>query len=171
MRRTALLVICLSMLIALAGCGQSQISTESVPEDFSFSLTWGCYGISSYNSATGELIKTTDATNPSDYVTNYTLSVEEKSKIYDMISSLNLYSYPDSYNPNEGVFSDPSMTLVLTIHLNGTDKTVRAENIATSFVSKSKKGRSFLTTCKNISEMLTGTKEWKALPDYEHLYA
>ena len=171
MRKIALFVIFLFMLIALAGCGQSRTPAGSVPEDFSFSLTWGCYGISSYHSETGELIKTTDATNPSDYVTYYTLSAEEKSKIYAMISSLNLYSYPDAYNPNEGVFSEPSMTLVLTIHMNGTEKTVRAENIATSFTSKNKKGRSFLTTCKNISEMLTETKEWKALPDYEHLYA
>ena len=31
---------------------------KSVPEDFSISLTWGCYGVSSYESKTGKPVST-----------------------------------------------------------------------------------------------------------------
>ena len=43
-------------------------------ESFSFSLVWNCYGVSSYDSETGRLIKTTDATNPEDYITHCELT-------------------------------------------------------------------------------------------------
>ncbi len=41
---------------------------------FSFSLTWGCYGVSSYDSKIGVLLNTTDATRPDDYITTYFLT-------------------------------------------------------------------------------------------------
>ena len=71
-------------------------------EEFSFSLTWGCYGVSSYDSKTGKLIKTTDATNPEDYVTDYQLTDEDKEYFYDLISLLDINSYPDEYDPDNG---------------------------------------------------------------------
>ena len=46
-------------------------------ESFSFSLVWDCYGVSSYDSETGRLIKTTDATNPEDYITHCELTEEQ----------------------------------------------------------------------------------------------
>ena len=52
---------------------------------FSFNLTWGCYGVSSYDSETGILVKTNDATNPEEYVTTYYLTEEEKKQICDNV--------------------------------------------------------------------------------------
>ena len=66
----------------------------SVPDDFSFSLTWGCYGISHYDSKTEKLVKTTDATNPDDYVAYYKLTEQDTEYIYSLISDLNIDSYP-----------------------------------------------------------------------------
>ena len=66
-------------------------------DDFSFALTWGVFGISSYDSNTGKLIKTTDATNPDDYITNYQLTDTQKRYIYSWIYALDVYSYPDIY--------------------------------------------------------------------------
>ena len=42
-----------------------------LPTEFSFSLTWGTFGISSYDSATGKLVKTKDAPTPEAYITTY----------------------------------------------------------------------------------------------------
>ena len=144
---------------------------ETMPEDFEFSLTWGCYGISSYDSKSGVLVKTTDATHPEDYVTYYELAEEEKLQIYEYIKTLNPEEYPDIYDPQEGgLMSEPSMTLVLTVKSNGTEKAITAKDIAYSFEAENKKGQAFLTACKEIQTILTETEEWKALPDYEFLY-
>ena len=59
-------------------------------------------------------------------------------------------------------------------HFNGAlqrhAKTVKAENISLSFVSEDEKGQAFLSVCEAISNRLTATEEWNALPDYENLY-
>jgi len=45
-----IIILLLVVLCILAGCGpqeKNEFLPETMPEDFSFSLTWGCYGISS----------------------------------------------------------------------------------------------------------------------------
>lgn len=166
----ALTVILAALLIC--GCGEdSKAPTgKDVPDDFRFSYVWNMYGISSYDSETGKLVKTTDATHPEEYETTYMLSDAEKAQIYEQISSLDILSYPDEYNPNEGVYSSPSITLILSVKDGDTEKTVKAEDIAYSYSSENKKGQKFLSVCKSIEEILTGSEEWKALPEYEFLY-
>lgn len=144
---------------------------EKMPENFSFALTWGCYGISSYDSTTGILVKTTHATHPEDYVTSYELPEEVKNQIYDEIRALDPVSYPDVYDPQEGgLMSSPPMTLILTVYANGSEKTIWAGDIACTYKSEDEKGQVFLTTCKAIETILTETEEWKALPEYEFFY-
>ncbi|MCR4935635.1 MAG: zf-HC2 domain-containing protein [Oscillospiraceae bacterium] len=144
-------------------------SDAAVPADFSFALTWGAYGISSYDSATGKLVKTTDASHPEDYVTYHTLTEEESERIFDLIAALNVFSYPTEYDPGNGS-SEPSITLILTVRFGGETRTIRAENISLSMTSNDEKGQAFLNVCREISDMLTETPEWAALPDYERLY-
>ena len=77
MKKIALIFTFIMLLPCLSGCG-NKILPEERPEDFSFSLIWGVYGTSSYNSRTGKLVKTTDATHPEDYVTYMHLSDEAR---------------------------------------------------------------------------------------------
>lgn len=139
-------------------------------DSFTFSLTWGCYGISSYDSQTGKLVKTTDATNPEDYVTTYQLTPEQKQTIYDLILNLNVTAYPDKYNPNNDMYSAPSMTLILSVNTETVQKTIKAVDIAATYESNNREGQKFLSVCKAIQDMLTSTEEWKSLPEYEFLY-
>ena len=140
-------------------------------EDFTFSLTWGCYGISSYDSKTGRLVKTADATNPEDYVTTYWLTAEQKQAIFDLIFDLDATAYPDTYDPHtNGLASDPSMTLILSVSAGAVQKTITAANIAMSYRSDNREGQKFLDVCKAIEDILTETEEWKALPEYEFFY-
>ena len=168
MKHWFLIFLTIVVVLSFAGCEKSN-DPVVVPDDFSFSLTWGTYGISSYDSATGTLIKTTDATNPADFITAYRLTEEERAYVYGLIRGLDLASYPEEYDPENGL-SDPSMTLILTAVCNGTETTVRAEGIAHSYQSKDPKGQAFLSVCKEISTLLQRTEEWKTLPPYEVLY-
>ena len=144
---------------------------DTMPEDFSFALTWNCYGISSYDSKTGKLVKTTDATHPEDYVTTYKLHEDEAERIYDFIRALNVNDYPEIYNPHEdGLASSPSMTLILTVRVGERERMIKAEDIALTYESNNQKGQYFLTTCSAIRGILTTTETWKALPDYEFYY-
>jgi len=141
-----------------------------VPDNLSFSLTWNTYGISSYDSATGKLVKTTDATNPEDYITTLQLDGTQLFEIWELLWELDIETYPDEYNPHGGLASSPSMTLILTLREGDKVKTVRAEDIALSYESDDPKGQKFLDTCKAIRDILTATEEWKALPEYEFFY-
>ena len=141
-----------------------------VPDNLSFSLTWNTYGISSYDSATGKLVKTTDATNPEDYVTMLQLDGTQLFEIWELLWELDIETYPDEYNPHGGLASSPPMTLILTLREGDKVKTVRAEDIALSYESDDPKGQKFLDTCKAIRDILTATEEWKALPEYEFFY-
>ena len=172
MKKWMMFILLFVFVLPLAGCSNQEplIGSKQVPEDFSFALTWNCYGVSSYDSKTGKLIKTTDATNPDDYVAYYNLTIEDKEYIYGLLAELNANSYPDVYDPNDGVTSEPSMTLILTVRVDGKEKTIRAQDIAISYGSKDKKGQLFLSVCQAISNRLMATEEWKALPDYENYY-
>lgn len=171
MKKLIALVLLLVCVLTIAGCNTQEPASNPavIPEDFAFALTWNCYGISSYDSQTGKLVKTTDATTPDDYVTYYQLTDQDKEYIYNLIAPLDVNSYPEVYDPQNGM-SEPSMTLILTVYGNGMQKTIKAENIALSFISEDEKGQAFLSVCEAISNRLTVTEEWKALPDYEKLY-
>ena len=141
-----------------------------MPKDFSFSLTWGVYGTSSYNSRTGKLVKTTDATHPEDYVTYLRLSDETLDYIYSLLIDLNIDSYPDEYNPDPFTATTPSSALILTVRAGGKTKTIKADDIALSHELLLFKGKRYIETCDFICDLIMSTEEWKALPDYEFYY-
>jgi hypothetical protein len=176
----SLLLVC-AMAVNLTGCsadragdykGETGNSGDfGTVDSFSFSLTWGCYGISSYDSETGKLVKTTDATNPEDYITTYQLTDTQKQQIYDLVKGLDVTAYPDTYNPQpEGFMSSPSMTLILSVNTGMVQKTIAAKGIVYTFESEKSKGQKFLDVCKVIRDILMETDEWKALPEYEFFY-
>ena len=91
----ALFMLSIMVLFAF-GCNNneyndSKILPNEMPEDFSFKVTWGTFGRSSYDSKTGKLIKTTDATNPDEYITTYNLSNYELKCIYNMLCVYNVF--------------------------------------------------------------------------------
>ena len=172
MKKIILLLLATVILLpCFSGCAESLLPKE-VPEDFSFALTWGVYGISSYDSRTGKLVKTTDATNPRDYVTYVKLSDEVMELIYKKLRALNVESYPDEYDPDPLMASEPSADLILTVRRGDQVKTIAAKDVSLFFDADAlfPKGKKFINTCTDISDILTSTEEWKALPDYEFKY-
>lgn len=192
-RIIGIISVVLVLLTALSGCGMQGIgdnisagtTSESVlqsdplsakHEDWSFALTFGTYGISSYDSASGRLVKTTDATNPDDYVTELFLGTEELTEICDMLLALDIESYPEVYDPindpdsDDWMMSEPSRKLILTVNFGDMTKTVTCRNVAYTNSGFDEKSQAFLDVCAKIQEIVTSTDEWKALPDYEVLY-
>ena len=171
MRKWIPLLFAFIYLLTAGGCGAQTPAANptDVPEDFSFALTWNCNGVSSYDSETGKLVKTSEASNPDTYVTYYRLTEEDRKYIYSLLSSLDINTYPDIYDPKNDA-SKPPMTLILTVRINGETKTVKAENIGLSFTSEDEKGQRFLSVCEAICNRLTATAAWNALPAPETLY-
>lgn len=137
--------------------------------DFSFSLTWGIFGHSSYESKTGHLVKTDAAGSVEDFTTTYFLTPQEKLTVYKTLRDLEMRSYPDTYNPTAGIGSDPYETLILSAKIDRIEKTITANEVALDDAT-SKKGQRFMDACRTISDILENTEEWKALPDFPYLY-
>ncbi|MBR2320567.1 MAG: hypothetical protein IKA57_00350 [Clostridia bacterium] len=137
--------------------------------EFNFSLTWGTFGISSYDSKTGKLVKTKDAPTPENYITTHILTAQEKIAIFKILQALEMDSYPDEYNPTEGIGSDPYQELILSAQLDRLTKTITAEQVALGDAT-SPKGQKFMDACDAIADVLENTEEWKALPDFPYLY-
>ena len=142
---------------------------ETISENFDFSLQWNTYGVSSYDSSTGKLIKTNDATHPELYETELILNDDKKEEIRKLISGLDFEKYPENYSlPNSR--SIPPMTLCLVVDTENEHYVINAENIAQSFESDDPDAQKFLDVCSGIIDILTSTDEWMSLPDYEFLY-
>ncbi len=152
---------------------ESEWQETDYPADFQFSLTWNTYGISSYDSGTGKLIKTTQATHPEDYVTELHLTKEQKQLVWRAVKMLDLDSYPDApenYNPYPDVESEPSQTVILTLTFNSKSKMIQAKNIAYGGETKTKEAAEFIHVRDVIVSIISDTDEWKSLPDYEFYY-
>ena len=165
-------ILCVLCLLAAVGCaGPEEKKPAEVPADFSFAITWNVYGVSSYDSATGRLVKTTDAAHPEDYATEYRLTQEERAEIYALLTDLSLERYPDEYDPDPGQGSSPSETLILTVRENGAEKTVVCRGVAIGGTGKDAMGKAFRAAIKKISGLLMETPAWESLPDYERFYS
>lgn len=148
-----------------------------MPADFSFSLVWNTFGISSYDSKTGKLIKTKDTSNIKKYTTKYKMTDEELYKIYDILyNRINIDSYPDDYDPYNApdaeirLVSKPSQTVIISVTANGRTKTVTCDEISFGVEGYDEHATEFIKAKSDIVNILTNTDEWQALPDYEFLY-
>ncbi len=190
MKRLFVLLFAICLMLPLASCGQkteragaaegtegtepsvTAAPGKNAPDDFAFFIRWGVYGVSSYDSAEGKLVKTTDTLdgNTDKFVTYVSLGEETEKRFYDMITALDLLSYPSEYDPGCG-YSAPSATLELSYTANGKKYRVTCPNISLDYkYSDNAKGREFLNVINTIKDYLTDTPEWKVLPDYEVLY-
>ena len=170
-----ILASCQSEDIPIVDTEQTQNETEIHEdiENFTFFLRWGTEGQSSYNSESGELIKTTFVCDrsPDEYKTTLKLTYEQKKQIYEIIKDLDIFSYPDEYDPNmkdngTTIINEPSDTVIISVK----GKTVSCCDVAFFGTTDStEKGKVFIRAIKDIISIITSSEEWKALPEYEVL--
>ena len=150
------------------------VKGTALPGDFNFFIVWDTYGISSYDSKTGDLIKENDASDVSKYTTTYKLTDAELERAYralaiidDLPDEYDPYNAPDSENK---ISSKPSQTIMVTVTKNGKPKTVTCENVCLSGEGYDDNAKTFLLAVDVIKNILTNTKAWQKLPDYEFYY-
>ena len=148
-----------------------------LPDDFSFSIVWGCYGISSYDSNTGKLVKTKDATDVSKYTSTAQLTEDQMREVYRILfSDIDIFEYPDSYDPFNApdaeirVASEPNQTIIISVTASGRTKTVTCNEIAFGSTGYCEEARSFMDAENKIVELITSLPEWAAFPEYEFFY-
>lgn len=187
--KTAALIICLLLLLSCAACRSvtqhsdnalyPETSDIELPEDFSFSMVWGTYGVSSYDSKSGKLVKTKDATDIGKYTTYVKMSKGELQTIYRcLFCDIDITKYPDSYDPFNApgakteMMSEPNQTIIITATANGSTKTVTCTAVAFGSLKDcySDEARAFLTAKQDIVDLITSFPEWKAFPDHEFFY-
>ena len=167
-KRIGCLLAAALLLGILAGCGGgSGNEAAGVPEDFSFAIAWNPYGDSTYDSATGVLIKQLVADPVEDYTTSLKLSAAQLKEIWDILSALKLSDYPDMVQPQGA--SSTSPWLNITLRSGGTEKSVYCLDLD-SYREGGEQNKAYVEAGEKIVEILTATKEWQALPEYQELY-
>ncbi|MCR4906431.1 MAG: hypothetical protein K6A33_10155 [Clostridiales bacterium] len=175
-RRAFAYALCALILLGTCACGKrASAETEEpvYPKDFAFSLVWGVYGISSYDSRTGRLVKTKDTADIEKYTAAVTLSVADMNTVYRrLFSDIDLAAYPDTYDPFDGMGSKPNQTVIVSATAGGQTKTVTCKGIALGGPEYcySEEAKAFWTSVTAIVELLTSLPEWEAFPPYEKLY-
>lgn len=161
----------LTVLTACVGKSVHDGDGEIDYSAFSFALEWNVNGDSTYDSASGTLIKQKVATDLDEFTTTLTLSDEQVREAYEILSSLDLSKYPDgeNYEPSKGM-STPCGKLVLTVRDGEESKTITANRISLDYVGKDKDAQAFLDACRKLEELIVSTPEWQSLPEFEFLY-
>ena len=151
--------------------------TVELPGDFSFSIVWGCYGISSYDSKTGKLVKTKDATDVSKYTCSVQLTEDQMKEVYRILfSDIDIFQYPDLYDPFNApdaeikVASEPSQTIIISATANGRTKTVTCSEVAFGSSGYCEEASAFMSAENEIVALITSLPEWAAFPEYEFFY-
>ena len=150
------------------------ISEKMPPDDFSFSLVWNTFGISSYDSKTGKLIKTTDTSNVKKYTATYKMTDGQIASVYSLL--IQLTDYPEIYDPYNDpesetkLVSTPSRTVIIKFTANGKTKTIQCKEISFGSTGYNDLATKFLRIERQLEGMVTSSDEWLTLPDYEVYY-
>ena len=145
-------------------------------DEFSFSLTFGIGGESSYDSKSGRLVKTTNAKNPSKFVTEYYMSEENFDTVLNMIWAMDISAYPNEYDPinppdaKEKLMSEPHDKIIFTYRAGEYEKNIICEEVALGAGGYDEMARAFLELCDYIERIIINSDEWKDLPDYEVMH-
>ena len=185
MKRALLLAFCL-LLPLLAGCSREP--------PFSFSIRWGVSGPgsgSSYDSATGVLVKTTQASDPSKYRAVLKLNRREREELCRLAEQIDFFRIPqspekyDPYAEREGetrLWTKPSMFVEVSVTQDGSARTVRCVGIPPVLLSppwetsegdpvpQDENGEKFESFVRSALGMIFESEEWQSLSEYEILY-
>ena len=105
------------------------------------------------------------------------MSDTEKEDLFRLITDMDFGSYPDEYNPYEGKYSSPSVTIIIRVKYKEFDKTISCEDMVEplglwfdEYFSPDQlpeKAKKFLRLYNVLYDMLVNSEEWKALPEFE----
>ena len=169
MKKFIAILLILASVLSFSACRPSTLP-EEMPEDFTFYVQWGVFGYQSYSSDTGNLVKDIDLAGTGKYNTTYHMPKDELEKAYSIIRKLGIENYPKEISRSELQGSDPYCTFTIKATINGETYSVTAKQASGFDAGRSINARRFLGAVKNLTEIVTSSDEWKALPPVEAIY-
>lgn len=147
MKTIGLLVI---LLVIVFGCDRRSTNyPETMPNDFNFisNIAESSYILDTYKD---KLTKTIDW--ELDTTISYQLSLAEKQNIYSILKEIDIYHYPQNYNPTTRVRVRPSFSYQFEFTLNGVDYKINWKENTESDTWDAKKLRKLFREIKNTLE-------------------
>ena len=124
----------------------------------------------SYDSETGKLVKMKEATHPEDYETVHLLTEDERVRCWQYLMNSNYTAFPEGFDPDKNVASEPPSAISLSVTCEGETKKVSCSDSA-YFIETAEPGvPEFFENIGEITQLLMETEEFRALPDYEFYY-
>lgn len=157
MKRIILPILLFSLLL-LNGCAGD--------DPVVFSLIWNS-GLSSYDSASGTLIKDSMADVPADFTVALPLSDTQTNEVRKILGRIDLAAYPAEYDAGAGMSKPPS-GVTLTVTADGVTHRVACRHVG-DYTSDDPAGQAFLSVCADLTALITSTPEWQSLPEFETL--
>ena len=122
---------------------------ETMPNDFNFisNIAESSYILDTYKD---KLTKTIDWER--DTTISYQLSLAEKQRIYSILKEIDIYHYPQNYNPTTRVRVRPSFSFEFEFTLNGVDYKINWKENTESDTRDAKKLRNLFRMIQNTIE-------------------
>ena len=157
-------ILSLCMLFTITSCSTF---SKTMPEDFHFSLTWGPFGCSSYNSETGELIKKKDE----NIQTTYFMDEAELKQVYEILMDYRIHKI-DKLTNFGFFFCSPPGKYEIVMYTDDIKHVIKTPDSGVDFSRKpyTIKARRFYNAIVEIKNIIYESEEWKSLPDSEMLY-
>ena len=163
-------ILSLLMMIPLVSCNNKNPLSKEMPDDFSFSLVWSVFGKSSYNSETGELVKSKFEPEEELYKTTCFLTQEELLEVYNILLDANVNRF-DEFKDWEFNSADPAGDYQITISTGAFEKTIKAPyGTYIDDGANSLRANKFIEVMESIIKIVKNTDEWKAMPDETQMY-
>lgn len=167
------IILCVLMILSLGACSAKEGTDPVVPADFSFFLRWGVYGSSFYDSESGELLKSNAEPEREKYTATLMLSDEQRRQAWETVANLDWDAYvteDGTYDPNPGMMSAPSLAIELIVEENGKLHRILCPKVAIASGSPHRDGQALLSAVDALTDLLTSTPEWQALPERTVLF-
>ena len=186
MKKIASVLLAAVILLSFAGCSRET--------PFSFAIRWGVSAPgsgSSYDSGTGVLVKTTQASDPSKFRTVLKLNRQEREELRRLAERIDFSRIPpdpEPYDPyawpgeEARAWSKPLFFLEVTVRRESGEASVRCFGIPQVLltppgetsdgdpVPADENGKAFEAFVRSAFGTVYASKEWQSLPDYEVLY-
>ncbi|MCE7995747.1 MAG: hypothetical protein HEP71_27455 [Roseivirga sp.] len=156
------LKVCLyiSFIVAICSCDSHSgfDYPKDLPEDFEFKAIWHFEG-SVIDSSEGTFRQAISY--DSDTTISFTLTKTQKAKIYQIVKDIDVFGYPEDFEPPTTMEVLPSSGFYLEVQIRGVRKRINWKENVYSSTKRAKRLRHFFD---HLDELLDASAEIQALP-------
>lgn len=153
------LIILIAMTLILTGCGNAE-KDASITEDFGFILKYGVGAKNALDTVAGTF--TRDLVTDGTATTELRLTKREMEQVYRAMQEIDIFSYPDEFDPRSDVFVTPYNTYHLKIQYGDQVKEISWKD---EHISEDAQAVRLRNLIESIINMIEKKKEFKKLPE------